>query len=266
MGDGGVHRLAGSRRRHQRLFVRGAQRGCARPRGSPFTCTPLRPPHPPTPPTHPPTRPPNHPTRCAQGTDAPALDWAMNRALDAWYNDRAWFHALQRRVMLQARASAGGAGGVGGGPGGLAGGWGRGVGGVGGWWWWWCSAHARVCPRACITHTYTHTHAPPTRRTGPGTSQQSITSSSTMRRSSEERGDETPPPPQDGRPGGSARPGGAHPHHRARELWRGACSPLLLSPPPPSRALLAHLERHPHTRICYCSGPPPPPPPPPACA
>lgn len=37
----------------------------------------------------------------AQGTDTAALDYAMNRAIDAWYNDRAWFHALQERVMLQ---------------------------------------------------------------------------------------------------------------------------------------------------------------------
>jgi hypothetical protein len=37
----------------------------------------------------------------AQGTDAGALDYALNRAIDAWYNDRAWFHSLQRRVMEQ---------------------------------------------------------------------------------------------------------------------------------------------------------------------
>ncbi|KAG2492408.1 hypothetical protein HYH03_009353 [Edaphochlamys debaryana] len=35
------------------------------------------------------------------GTDAGALDYAMNRAIDAWYNDRAWFHSLQQRVMEQ---------------------------------------------------------------------------------------------------------------------------------------------------------------------
>ncbi len=36
-----------------------------------------------------------------QGTDAMALDYALNRAIDAYYNDRAWFHGLQRRVMEQ---------------------------------------------------------------------------------------------------------------------------------------------------------------------
>ena len=25
----------------------------------------------------------------------------MNRAIDAWYNDRAWFHGLQKRIMEQ---------------------------------------------------------------------------------------------------------------------------------------------------------------------
>lgn len=40
-------------------------------------------------------------TRCAQGTDGGALDYALNRAIDAWYNDRAWFHSLQQRVMEQ---------------------------------------------------------------------------------------------------------------------------------------------------------------------
>ncbi|KXZ44911.1 hypothetical protein GPECTOR_61g864 [Gonium pectorale] len=35
------------------------------------------------------------------GTDGGALDYALNRAIDAWYNDRAWFHSLQRRVMEQ---------------------------------------------------------------------------------------------------------------------------------------------------------------------
>ena len=35
------------------------------------------------------------------GTDADALDYALNRALDAWYNDRAWFSSLQERVMRQ---------------------------------------------------------------------------------------------------------------------------------------------------------------------
>ncbi|PSC67151.1 glycosyltransferase family 5 [Micractinium conductrix] len=36
-----------------------------------------------------------------EGTDDGALDYAMNRALDAYYNDRQWFHGLQKRVMLQ---------------------------------------------------------------------------------------------------------------------------------------------------------------------
>ncbi|GIL88159.1 hypothetical protein Vretimale_14076 [Volvox reticuliferus] len=35
------------------------------------------------------------------GTDGGALDYALNRAIDAWYNDRAWFHSLQKRVMEQ---------------------------------------------------------------------------------------------------------------------------------------------------------------------
>lgn len=38
---------------------------------------------------------------CLQGTDEGALDYALNRALDAWHNDRPWFRSLQRRVMLQ---------------------------------------------------------------------------------------------------------------------------------------------------------------------
>jgi starch synthase len=36
-----------------------------------------------------------------QGIDGDALDYALNRALDAYYNDRQWFHSLQKRVMLQ---------------------------------------------------------------------------------------------------------------------------------------------------------------------
>jgi len=36
-----------------------------------------------------------------EGTDPGALDYALNRALDAWYNDRAWFTSLQERVMRQ---------------------------------------------------------------------------------------------------------------------------------------------------------------------
>lgn len=40
-----------------------------------------------------------------QGADAGALDYALNRAIDAFYNDRAWFRGLQSRVM---RWAAGG--------------------------------------------------------------------------------------------------------------------------------------------------------------
>ena len=35
------------------------------------------------------------------------MDYGLNRALDAWYNDRTWFQGLQRRVMLQARSGGG---------------------------------------------------------------------------------------------------------------------------------------------------------------
>ncbi|GLC71233.1 hypothetical protein PLESTF_001092900 [Pleodorina starrii] len=35
------------------------------------------------------------------GTDGGALDYALNRAIDAWYNDRSWFRSLQKRVMEQ---------------------------------------------------------------------------------------------------------------------------------------------------------------------
>jgi starch synthase len=35
------------------------------------------------------------------GTDPGALDYALNRAIDAWYNNREWFHGLQKRVMEQ---------------------------------------------------------------------------------------------------------------------------------------------------------------------
>lgn len=38
-----------------------------------------------------------------EGTDEGSLDYAMNRALDAWYNDRAWIHSMQERVMRQVR-------------------------------------------------------------------------------------------------------------------------------------------------------------------
>lgn len=41
-----------------------------------------------------------------QGTDAGALDYALNRALDAWYNDRDWTRKLQQRVMRQVRLPA----------------------------------------------------------------------------------------------------------------------------------------------------------------
>ncbi|GAB4820993.1 hypothetical protein N2152v2_008039, partial [Parachlorella kessleri] len=36
-----------------------------------------------------------------EGTDEGALDYALNRALDAWYNDRAWTRSMQQRVMRQ---------------------------------------------------------------------------------------------------------------------------------------------------------------------
>lgn len=39
-----------------------------------------------------------------QGTDDGAMDYGLNRALDAYYNDRKWFHGLQKRVMEQVRA------------------------------------------------------------------------------------------------------------------------------------------------------------------
>ena len=39
--------------------------------------------------------------RAMQGTDEGSLDFGLNRALDAWYNDRAWFQSLARRCMLQ---------------------------------------------------------------------------------------------------------------------------------------------------------------------
>ncbi|KAI7836090.1 hypothetical protein COHA_010018 [Chlorella ohadii] len=35
------------------------------------------------------------------GTDDGAMDYGLNRALDAYYNDRKWFHGLQKRVMEQ---------------------------------------------------------------------------------------------------------------------------------------------------------------------
>lgn len=36
-----------------------------------------------------------------EGTDDGALDYALNRAVDAFYNDRAWFESLQARCMDQ---------------------------------------------------------------------------------------------------------------------------------------------------------------------
>jgi len=36
-----------------------------------------------------------------EGTDAGALNYALDRCLDAFYNDRAWFRSLQKRDMLQ---------------------------------------------------------------------------------------------------------------------------------------------------------------------
>lgn len=36
-----------------------------------------------------------------EGTDAGALDYAMNRAMDAMWNDRKWIRSLQARVMRQ---------------------------------------------------------------------------------------------------------------------------------------------------------------------
>jgi len=36
-----------------------------------------------------------------EGTDEGALDWALNRALDTFYNDKEWVRGLQKRVMEQ---------------------------------------------------------------------------------------------------------------------------------------------------------------------
>lgn len=36
-----------------------------------------------------------------EGTDPGALDYALNRAMDAWYNDKDWLRSLQQRVMTQ---------------------------------------------------------------------------------------------------------------------------------------------------------------------
>ncbi|KAK3275240.1 starch synthase [Cymbomonas tetramitiformis] len=36
-----------------------------------------------------------------EGADEGSLNYALDRCLDAFYNDRDWFHGLQRRVMEQ---------------------------------------------------------------------------------------------------------------------------------------------------------------------
>lgn len=36
-----------------------------------------------------------------EGTDEGALDYALNRAIDSFYNDREWFQNLQARCMEQ---------------------------------------------------------------------------------------------------------------------------------------------------------------------
>jgi starch synthase len=36
-----------------------------------------------------------------EGMDEGGLDYALNRAIDAFYNDRQWFRSLQARVMRQ---------------------------------------------------------------------------------------------------------------------------------------------------------------------
>lgn len=33
--------------------------------------------------------------------DEDGLDYALNRAIDAYYNDRRWFRSLQARIMRQ---------------------------------------------------------------------------------------------------------------------------------------------------------------------
>ena len=37
----------------------------------------------------------------AQGTDESSLDYALNRALDAYYNEKTWFNSLAARIMRQ---------------------------------------------------------------------------------------------------------------------------------------------------------------------
>ena len=34
-----------------------------------------------------------------EGADAGSLDYALNRAIDTYYNDKPWFRSLQGRVM-----------------------------------------------------------------------------------------------------------------------------------------------------------------------
>ncbi|XP_038894134.1 soluble starch synthase 3, chloroplastic/amyloplastic isoform X2 [Benincasa hispida] len=36
-----------------------------------------------------------------EGADPSGVDYALNRAISAWYNDRSWFHSLCKRVMEQ---------------------------------------------------------------------------------------------------------------------------------------------------------------------
>ncbi len=36
-----------------------------------------------------------------EGTDTAGMDYALNRALSAWYNDRGWWNELACRVMQQ---------------------------------------------------------------------------------------------------------------------------------------------------------------------
>jgi hypothetical protein len=122
------------------------------------------------------------------------MDYGLNRALDAYYNDRAWFHGLQKRVMEQVRVvqcSGGQAGGQACGWAGRQAG-GRAVGGqatsvlAGA-----CTLQVGVPAGKCCMHAGRLLHALialmpcsldrlPGCRTGRGTSQQSITSSCTM--------------------------------------------------------------------------------------
>ena len=36
-----------------------------------------------------------------EGTDPEALNYALDRALDCYYNDKIWFRQLQERIMRQ---------------------------------------------------------------------------------------------------------------------------------------------------------------------